>query len=75
MTDEQAQLVDDETVRTLARVADLNLADKQLDAVRDTLAAWLPAANELNEKMARRDHWTVIPITVFVHREDEEEAK
>lgn len=74
MADEQSQPIDADTVRTLADLADLNLADKQVDAVRETLNAWIPPANELSEKMARADHWTVIPITVFAHKEDEEDT-
>lgn len=74
MAEEQNQPVDADTVRTLAALADLNLADEQVADVRETLNAWIPPANELNEKMARAEHWTVTPITVFAHKEDEEDT-
>lgn len=74
MADEPSQTVTEDTVRALADLADLNLADKQVEAVRETLDAWIPSANELNEKMAQADHWTVTPITTFTHDQDEEDT-
>jgi Asp-tRNA(Asn)/Glu-tRNA(Gln) amidotransferase C subunit len=59
--------MDEETVRRLARAADLELPAERLPLVARQLGAWLDAANELNAKLAEEDHVTVVPITTFRH--------
>ena len=59
--------VTDEMVRRLAELAELPLAPGREAAVAATLAAWLPAANELSRKMSEQRYWAITPITVFVH--------
>lgn len=63
--------IDAETVRALAATADLPLDAERAAAVAEGLAAWIPAANELNEKMSAPEHRELIPITVFTHRDPE----
>ncbi|MGH3441448.1 MAG: hypothetical protein ACRDUY_05280 [Nitriliruptorales bacterium] len=73
MADQPRQTIDADTVRRLAAVAGLNLADEQVPAVQETLNAWIPPANQLSEKMAQPEYQGVAPITVFVHDDEQEE--
>jgi len=64
-----------ETVRTLAAIADLPLAEGRAEVVAELLAEWLPAANELSRKMSAPEHQTLLPATVFTHAPvDDEQA-
>jgi hypothetical protein len=54
-------------IQTLARAAGLNLAKQRDPIVHSILAAWLRDAHELNRKMSQRQHWGILPLTVFVH--------
>jgi hypothetical protein len=59
--------MDEETVRGLARAADLDLTEERLPLVARQLETWLDAANELSRKLAEEEHATVLPITTFRH--------
>lgn len=59
--------MDEQTVRELARVADLALGDERLGLIAQQLDAWLAAANELSRKLEADEHRAVLPITVFRH--------
>ncbi len=59
--------MDEQTVRELARVADLALGDERLGLIAPQLDAWLAAANELSRKLEADEHRAVLPITVFRH--------
>jgi hypothetical protein len=59
--------LDAAAVRNLAAAADLPLDAARSDAIAGQLSAWLTAANELSRKMSSEDHWTMTPVTVFMH--------
>jgi hypothetical protein len=59
--------MNEDTVRELARAADLPLSDERLALVAPQLRDWLAAANELNQKLAAEAHRQVVPITTFRH--------
>lgn len=59
--------MNEETVRELARAADLPLGPERPALIAPQLSVWLEAANELSRKMSAREHWTLTPITVFRH--------
>lgn len=54
-------------IHTLAQAAGLNLEAGRESVVHPVLSAWLNDAQELNRKMSQRKHWTIMPLTVFVH--------
>lgn len=58
--------LDDESVRALAKAADLTIPDERLPLVAGQLGEWLAAANDLNHKISAPEHRTVTPVTVFV---------
>lgn len=53
-----------EHVKTLASFAELPLDDSRREAVAGILREWLPAANQLSQKMSSQDHIELMPITV-----------
>jgi hypothetical protein len=59
--------MNEETVRELARAADLPLGPKRPALIALQLAVWLEAANELSRKLSAPEHSTLTPITVFRH--------
>jgi hypothetical protein len=59
--------MDEETVRGLARAADLDLPEERLPLVARQLGTWLDAANDLSKKLAQEEHTAVLPITTFQH--------
>jgi hypothetical protein len=59
--------MNEDTVRELARAADLPLADDRPPLIATQLATWLEAANELSRKLAGPEHQTELPITAFTH--------
>ncbi len=52
---------------SLAQAAGLNLEKGREAVVHPILDAWLRDARELNRKMSRREHWAIVPLTVFTH--------
>ncbi len=54
-------------VRKLASIAALPLSQDRLSAVTAILAAWLPEAAALSEKMSARRYQTLVPAIVFNH--------
>jgi hypothetical protein len=59
--------MNEETVREIARAADLPLGPERPALIAPQLATWLDAANELSRKMSAPEHLTLTPITVFRH--------
>ena len=58
-------IITKETVDALARYADLPLSDARKRAILPILQAWVPAANALNERMARDEVRGQLPGTSF----------
>lgn len=52
-------------VAALARFADLPLSDERQQAILPILQSWVPAANELNRRMAQDAVRGHIPCTIF----------
>lgn len=52
-------------VTLLARYAGLPLPSDRPAVIQPILQAWLPAANELNERMARDEVRGIVPCTVL----------
>jgi hypothetical protein len=67
--------MNEETVRELARAADLPLGEERLALVAGQLGPWLVAANELSRKLAAHEHQAILPITTFRHPESEGSAE
>lgn len=67
MGQDDPQPVDDAQVRALAAQAALPLGEDRVAAVRDLLAAWLPAANELSRAMSDPRLRALPPVTAFTH--------
>mgnify|MGYP000394966716 CR=1 FL=1 len=59
--------MNEETIRELARAADLPLDAERSALIAPQLSVWLEAANELSREMSAHEHWTLAPITVFRH--------
>lgn len=59
--------MNEETVRELARAADLPLGPERPALIAPQLATWLEGANELSAKLSASEHWTLTPITAFRH--------
>jgi hypothetical protein len=59
-------------VRNLASAADLPLDGERLNSAAELLTAWLPAANELSKKMSAPEYLELMPITVLVHQQANE---
>jgi hypothetical protein len=55
------------TVLALAHAAGLPLREARAQTIAPQLGEWLTAANELNRKMSRPEHWTIVPVTVVMH--------
>ena len=55
-------------VAALARYAELNLTEERQQAILPILQSWLPAANELNRRMAEDDVRGYLPCTIFASR-------
>jgi hypothetical protein len=53
------------TVRALADLAGLPLSDARAADLAPQLAIWIGLAEELNQKMSRAQHRTLIPLVVF----------
>lgn len=66
--------VDEQTVRLLAAIADLEIDEEDMPSVVEVFGAWLPEANELNRKMSSAEHWQITPATVFAHPTSAEET-
>jgi Asp-tRNA(Asn)/Glu-tRNA(Gln) amidotransferase C subunit len=60
-------MMDEATVRELARAADLPLEEGRVSSIAPQLATWIEAASELSRKMAAFEHRAVQPITTFQH--------
>ena len=58
-----------ETIRILARAADLPLSDDHARTVTRPLLAWIESANELSRKMSAPEHLERMPATAFTHPE------
>jgi len=52
-------------VAALARYADLPLSEERQQAILPILQSWVPAANELNRRMAEDEVRGQIPCTIF----------
>ena len=65
--------VSEATVRTLANLAGLPLAEGREALLALQLRDWLTAANELNRKMSEPEHQTIMPLTIFTHPNVQEE--
>jgi hypothetical protein len=68
------QVVTPDLVRSLANHAALPLAAGRESAVASVLGAWLPDANALSAKMSEPGCQTLVPATVFVHPDAQDEA-
>ncbi|MDP9293480.1 MAG: hypothetical protein M3O90_03495 [Actinomycetota bacterium] len=55
------------SVLALAHAAGLPLGGDRAQTIAPQLGEWLTAANELNRKMSRPEHRTIVPITVLMH--------
>jgi len=66
--------VSEVTVRTLADLAGLPLAEGREKLLAPQLSEWLTAANELNRKMSEPKYLMVTPATVFTHPSTQEET-
>lgn len=58
----------------LASMGELPLPSNRVAAAAAVLAAWLPDANELSQKMAAPIHQHLLPAIVFTHPGFDEEA-
>lgn len=54
-------------LKTMVKAAGLNLGQGRERAMTPILSAWLSDAHELNRKMSEREHWAIVPKTVFTH--------
>jgi len=63
------QSMDKDLTRRLAQCAALPLSESRQQAAAQVLAAWLPDANALSEKMRAARYQTLLPATVFLHPE------
>jgi hypothetical protein len=59
--------MNEETVRELARMADLERDEDRPALIAPQLAVWIEAANELSRVLAEPEHQTVLPITTLRH--------
>ena len=59
--------IDEATVRMLAGLAGLPLADGRAALLAPQLDVWISGANELSRKMSEPAHRTVTPVVVFTH--------
>jgi hypothetical protein len=59
--------MNEQTVRELARAANLPLGEERLALIAPQLEEWLAAANELSRKLAADEHRAILPITTFTH--------
>jgi hypothetical protein len=59
--------MNEDTVRELARAADLPLGPERPALIAPQLGTWLVAANELSRTLSAPEHRTLTPITVFRH--------
>jgi hypothetical protein len=65
--------VTEATVRALADLAGLPLAQGREALLAPHLSDWLTAANELNRNMSKPEYLTVMPATIFTHPNVQEE--
>lgn len=61
------QIITPHFVTTLARFADLPLAEARCEAVCAVLESWIGDANALSLKMSAPEHQALVPATVFTH--------
>jgi hypothetical protein len=61
-----------EDVERFEKLAGLTLSADRRQGVADILNAWIPAANELSEKMAARQHRALTPAVRFSDPDIEE---
>lgn len=53
-----------EQVKALASFAELPLDEDRLEHVAGILRQWLPAANQLSQKMSAEEYIELMPVTV-----------